>query len=224
MHRIKKAGWALLLCTCAALTAQARQDEGKDPDAERPAAGAQQGANVIRIAPITAMDIGYGFGISYERLFGAEKNIGVILPFSLLLEKNQGALDGMRPNNRYFYFTPGLKIYPFGQRRITYAVGPSLMFGYGDNPDHYGYYFQNGTTGQEDVHVRKFRMGIIVNNYISFQVTKALNIGFEGGIGMRYLDREYFNSTTTFWGSENVQFRNGFNITGQFSMTIGLKF
>lgn len=220
---IRKIGVALLIIVCTASTMQAKQDETIDRK-ETTAPAGKEGANIIRIAPLTAMDIGYGFGLSYERLFGKDKKIGLILPFSFLLEKRSGGSDGTRRNNNYFYFTPGVKIYPFGQRRITYAVGPSLMFGYGENPDHYGYFFQNGTMGEEDIELRKFRMGFMVNNYISFQITKALNIGFEGGIGMRYLDREYFQSSSSFWGSEKVQFRNGFNITGQFSMTLGLKF
>lgn len=221
---IRNIALALLITGCAATTVQAKQDEAKERN-ETPAAVVKESANIIRLAPLTAMDIGYGFGLSYERLFGEHKNIGIILPFSLLLEKrtNSGfSISGS--NNTYFYFTPGLKIYPFGQRRITYAVGPSLMFGYGENPDSYGYFFPNGTTSQEDIHLKKFRMGFMVNNYISFQITKTFNIGFEGGIGMRYLDREYFHSTSSFWGAEQVQFRNGFNITGQFSMTLGIKF
>ncbi len=218
---IRKAGLALLITGCMATAVQAREDEVKESEGR--VASLDGGANIVRIAPLTAMDIGYGFGLGYERLFGKNKNIGLILPFSLLLENRSGGPDG-RQNNTYFYFTPGVKIYPFGQRRITYAVGPSLMFGYGENPDRYGYFYQNGTTGQDDILLRKFRMGFMVNNYISFQITKALNIGFEGGIGMRYLDREYFNTESSFWGAERVQFRNGFNITGQFSMTMGFKF
>lgn len=217
---IRKMGLALLLAGCTATAVQARQDGNEEPEAAASVIKSDEAANILRLSPLTAMDIGYGFGFSYERLFGEYKNIGIILPFSLLLEKRIGGSS----NNTYFYFTPGLKVYPFGQRRITYAVGPSLMFGYGENPDSYGYFFPNGTTSQEDVQLKKFRMGFLVNNYISFQITKSLNIGFEAGIGMRYLDREYFNSTSTFWGAEQVQFRNGFNITGQFSMTMGIKF
>ena len=215
---IRKIGLALLL-SGGILTAAQAQEETKYTRTNL-----HEDANVIRIAPLTAMDIGYGFGLSYERLLGTNKNVGLILPFSLLLEKGTGGVYGSRGNNTYFYFTPGVKIYPFGQRKITYAVGPSLMFGYGKNPDHYGYIYQNGLTAEEDIQLKKFRMGLLVNNYISFQITKALSLGFEAGVGMRYLDREYFNSSGIFWGSERVQFRNGFNITGQGSMTIGIKF
>lgn len=221
---IKKTALLLLLAGCMALEVTARQeDEPKDP-APLATPVPEGGANVVRIAPLTAMDVGYGFGLSYERLFGSEQRVGLVLPFSLLLEKRLVPSDAGKTTNTYFYFTPGIKIYPFGQRRITYAVGPSLMFGYGENADRYGYYYPNGTTIQEDVLLRRFRLGFIVNNYISFRITRALQIGFEGGIGMRYLDREYFNSPSAYFGSESVQFRNGFNITGQFSMTLGLKF
>lgn len=221
---IRKTVLALLIISGMATAVQARQDETKETENAAPAVNRGGGANIARIAPLTAMDIGFGFGLSYERLFGKNKNIGLVLPFSLLLEKNSRSVDGGRQNNTYFYFTPGVKIYPFGQRKITYAVGPSLMFGYGENPERYGYFYQNGTTGEDNILLRKFRMGFMVNNYISFQITKTLNIGFEGGIGMRYLDREYFNTESSFWGSERVQFRNGFNLTGQFSMTMGFKF
>jgi hypothetical protein len=222
---IRKIGLALLLAGCTATVTQAGQDKDEERETATSVIKSDEAANILRLAPITAMDIGYGFGLSYERLFGKDKNIGIILPFSLLLEKRTNSgFSTSGSNNTYFYFTPGLKVYPFGQRRITYAVGPSLMFGYGENADNYGYFFPNGTTSQEDIKLKKFRLGFMVNNYISFQITKALNIGFEGGIGMRYLDREYFHSTSSFWGSDQVQFRNGFNITGQFSMTLGIKF
>ncbi len=222
---IKKTALLLLLSGCLAQSAQARQDDEAKEMPQPAVPEADAGANVVRIAPLTAMDIGYGFGLSYERLLGSEQRVGLIFPVSLLLEKRPVPSDAGKTTNTYFYFTPGVKIYPFGQRRITYAVGPSLMFGYGENADRFGYYFQNnGTTVQEDVLLRKFRLGFIVNNYLSFRVTRALQIGFEGGIGMRYLDRETFNSPGAYLGSERVQFRNGFNITGQFSMTLGLKF
>lgn len=190
-------------------------------------ARARYGSNILRLAPITAMDIGVGFGLSYERLFGEDQNIGIVLPVTVLLENRQdegiytGAYNQQR-YNAYVYFTPGLKFYPFGQRRVTYAIGPNVMVGYGANNQWQTTRDLYGNTRLEDVRTTSVRLGFLINNYVNFQVSNLFNLGVEGGLGMRYYDK------TTYSGSEfyagNGDFHNGFDITGQFSLTLGIRF
>src|SRR6218665_945528 len=117
------------------------------------------GTNILRISPITAMDLGVGFGLSYEKILGKEQMVGVVLPVYLLLD-GQNNYDpfgnGYSDNNStkaYFYFNPGLKIYPFGQRRVTYAVGPSLMIGAGGGTE---WRYNNQTGYEEQTDITKF--------------------------------------------------------------------
>lgn len=186
-------------------------------------ATSEYGSNIVRLSPITAMDIGVGFGLSYERIFGAEQMIGVVLPVSMLLENRSSASSYNETLfNTYVYFTPGLKIYPFGQRRVTYAVGPNLMLAYGGGNE---WQYRNDMYGGaylDDVKMTRVRLGVMVNNYVNFQISKIFNLGLEGGLGMRYFDRVSYNGSTYYAGNGN--FNNGFDITGQFSLTLGLRF
>lgn len=179
------------------------------------------GENIIRFNPMTAMDIGTGPGISYEHIFGEDQNIGLVLPFSLLLN-NEDGYTGYNNNHydTYFYFTPGLKFYPFGQRRCTYAIGPNLMLGYGGGERIESIYDQaTNSYYYDEFKSRVFRLGILVNNYFNFQVTPAFSIGASAGLGARYIDHE----TQTRSGHE-VTYNHPITVTGQFSLSIGYRF
>ncbi|MNL26263.1 hypothetical protein D3C87_1477800 [compost metagenome] len=116
-----------------------------------------------------------------------------------------------------YYFSPSLKVYPFGQKRVTYAVGPTLYAGVGKR--WYNYTDYNPTTQvhtSHDEERERFRMGMIVNNYVNFQITKHFQIGLNAGLGPRYIDREKFRSET---------YRNrGMEITGEFNFNLGFRF
>ncbi len=179
------------------------------------------GANILRLSPITVMDIGVGFGLSYERLLDKHQMVGLVLPVHVLLENDGDDFFGGgnyyngNETHAYVYFTPGLKIYPFGQRRVTYAVGPSLMLGYGGGKE----WRYDGTTYGQRIDVRRLRMGMLVNNYVNFQIGPSFNLGLELGLGVRYLDRE----TVDYPYARDV-YNHGLEATGQFSMTLGYRF
>lgn len=179
------------------------------------------GDNIIRFNPIKALDIAAGPGISYEHLFGEDKSIGLVLPFSMLLA-NEDDYYGYDDTHyaTYFYFTPGLKFYPFGQRRCTYAIGPNLMLGYGGgermesqyDPITQRYYY-------DEFKSRVFRLGILVNNYFNFQVTPAFSIGASAGLGARYIDHE-----TRSGGGHDVTYNGPITVTGEITLSIGYRF
>jgi hypothetical protein len=177
--------------------------------------------NIIRLAPLTAMDLGVGFGLSYEKIFGEEKMIGVILPVSLLLDQNNDYSpwgNGDNRYNTYFYFHPGLKIYPFGQRRVTYAVGPNLMLGYGGGKH---WIFDPNTNTQYLSDRTRLRVGMLVNNYVNFNISSAFSLGLEAGLGVLYIDRETIERAP---GGGSQTNSRGITATGQFSMTMGFRF
>lgn len=181
------------------------------------------GTNIIRVSPLTAMDLGVGFGMSYEKIFGKEQMVGLSLPVYVLLSNQDnydpfyGGYGNNSNNNTYFYFNPGLKIYPFGQRRVTYAVGPSLMIGAGGGTE---WQYNSSTMVQEQVDINKLRMGMLVNNYVNFQITRGFTLGVELGLGALYIDRETISRPNM----SDQTYNNGINVTGAFSLTLGYRF
>lgn len=175
-------------------------------------------SNILRFAPIAIIDIGPGFGISYEKIFG-EGSVGIIIPVHLLIENTDNWNSGSSEQqyNSYVYFTPGLKVYPFGQRRVTYGVGPSLMVGYGGGQEWRT--VNDPWSSSELTEKTVFRLGFLVNNYINFQLTQSFNLGLEAGLGMKYIDRVTYKSARI-----DITERKGFDVTGQFQLTLGYRF
>ncbi|MCE7066790.1 hypothetical protein [Dyadobacter sp. CY326] len=176
------------------------------------------GRHLINFSPFKALDSGPGLGFSYEFLADKRGYFGVILPLSLVFpDRYDFSIDGNGDQKEMFYFSPGLKIYPFGQRKVTYAVGPTIFTGFGNGVRNNGSYDPNtGMYTSSGTETKIFRFGIIVNNYVNFQITPHFQIGLNGGLGSRYIDKETYNS----FSSSN----GGINITGEFNFNIGLRF
>ncbi|TLV01219.1 porin family protein [Dyadobacter luticola] len=177
------------------------------------------GRSQLNFSPFKALDSGPGFGISYEIQVDKNQYIGIILPLTMTFPDRYNYLfDSNGNRSEMYYVSPGLKIYPFSQHRVTYAVGPQLFLGYGKgysnnsiyDPTTGGYIPRTGTT-------KNFRLGILVNNYVNFQITPKFQLGLNGGLGSRYVDREKneFDSITN---------RGGINITGEFNFSLGFRF
>ena len=175
------------------------------------------GRHMVNFSPFKALDSGPGLGLSYEILADKKGYFGIYLPVSLIFPDRFDLFDGYGDQRGAFYFSPGLKIYPFGQRRVTYAVGPSIFTGFGKQVRNDGYYDPNtGTYPTTRSESTMFRFGIIVNNYVNFQISDHFQIGLNGGLGSRYIDRETYNDTRSSNG--------GINITGEFNFSLGLRF
>lgn len=181
--------------------------------------------NVIRLSPIAALDIGFGFGLGYERYFGANKKFGLVLPLYFVLENINGGDNPVngetKAYNSYFYFMPGFKYYPTGHKRLTYAFGPGLMFGFGNNKTSQWTYDVYGNSTLATVKYARKRFGVLMNNYVTYNVGKSFDIGLEGGLGFCYFDKESYNGNE-FYPNSNE--RKGFDLAGQFSLSIGYKF
>jgi hypothetical protein len=161
--------------------------------------------NIITVSPFKVMDLGMGYGVSYERQLGDKKLVALILPFTMIFPRRDDYYESDNADlnkNFGYYLNPGIKIYPFGQKKVSYAMGANLLFGrtyiweYQRNFDSYTkeYYYDNFKKA-------KTRMALMVNNYLNLQVTKHLQIGINAGIGpvlMRkvkyFSDRDYYDN------------------------------
>lgn len=181
--------------------------------------------NSLRLMPIAALDIGFGFGLGYERYFGTNKKFGFVLPFYLVLENTTGGdnvtVEGTKAYNTYFYFMPGFKFYPTGHNRLTYAFGPSLLFGFGNNKTSQWTNDVYGNVTLASVKYARKRFGVLMNNYVTFNIGKYFDLGLEGGLGFCYFDKETYNGNEFYPNSTE---RKGFDLAGQFSLSVGYKF
>jgi hypothetical protein len=178
---------------------------------------ASYGKNIIMISPFKALDSGPGLGVSYERIVGENQYVGVIVPISIMFSERYLYNSTSGSQNKYFtnfYISPGVKFYPFGQRKITYAVGPNAMLGFARDIKTQYIYDGNGGQTVIDTPTKNFRLGLLVNNYLNFQITSKINLGINGGLGVRYLDRS----------KPSVGYNDGMQITGEFAFNFGLRF
>ena len=177
------------------------------------------GRNLLNISPFKALDSGPGFALSYERIMDKNGHFGLILPLTITIPGTSVYLLDVADNNGavMFYLSPGLKIYPFGQRKVTYAVGPSFFFGRGEDWDDGSSY--DPVTGMyvSGRHTRTMtRAGLLVNNYVNFQITPRFQIGLNAGLGSRFVDREEYMSRATYL--------RGLQVTGEFNFNLGFRF
>lgn len=191
---------------------------GQSPVSKKPSI-IDYGRNIFSVSPFKALDSGPGLGFSYERLLGENQNIGIILPVSFIFHDFNIYNPTIGSSTKYLtnlYFSPGVKIYPFGQRKVTYAVGPNIVTGF--IKDNYTDYVST-TTGGYNVtrESNRFRLGLVVNNYLNFQITSHINLGINGGLGMRYLDHQ--NSSSSYYYSSN-----NLRVIGEFAFNFGFRF
>lgn len=168
------------------------------------------GPSMIRIMPLTAFNGGVGLGLSYERILDKDGKIGLNIPFSLGFNNNGDYSDDL---NTTFMVNPGIKFYPMGHRKVTYALGASVFASFGSNN---GYRY-NQNQNYQYVNANTLQAGIMVNNYLQFNLSPKVNIGLELGVGPAYIDQE--TDVTN-----NVTTNNGLNVMGQFSFHIGFRF
>ena len=174
------------------------------------------GKNIINFSPFKALDSGPGIGLSYEILLDKRQYFSIVLPLSLIFPDSYNFYDNTGKRSSMFYFSPGFKVYPFGQRKVTYAVGPNIFTAIGNRRFFNQTYDPvTGNYTQDNFSSKNFRLGVLVNNYINFQITPSFQIGLNAGIGARYIDREKQPSQI---------FNNGINVTGEFNFNLGFRF
>jgi hypothetical protein len=176
------------------------------------------GRSMLNFSPFKALDSGPGIGASYEILVDKRQLIGVILPVSIIFPDNYGFGYGSRSGGKSLvYLSPGVKIYPFGQRKVTYAVGPNLFTGFGKIRSYESTYDPaTNSYISGDRTVDNFRLGVLVNNYINFQISQNFQINLNGGLGSRYVNRRDFGN--------GIVNRDNITVTGEFNFSLGFRF
>lgn len=180
------------------------------PEIRSAPAKAYYAPNIVRFTPVTVFDEAVGIGFSYERILDKDGKISVNIPVYLGLNTNSGYNNGWGYNNTTNYsmlINPGVKFYPAGQRRVTYALGASLFTMMGEDDNYYG--------GPINEQADYFRAGIMINNYINFNITPKFNLGMELGVGPRYIN-QYKTATTTY--------NEGISVSAQFGFHMGFRF
>jgi hypothetical protein len=190
-------------------------DDAADVSAVLHNTGCITGRNVISLAPFQFTENGWGFGASYERTLGHQDYVSFYLPvmFTAGSRHNEyhgyygGGYDNGR--NRMFYAMPGIKFYPTHMGKVKYALGPSLVAGFGrrSEPMYYGPYYSGTYPGYYyNYEVDRALLGVMVNNSINFNPTPHLHISAEFGLGYSYLDRvNGYNRYNTFLTQGNFK-------------------
>ena len=186
-----------------------------DAAAGRPVALSQQpkaayGPNIIRFTPVTVFDNSVGVGISYERILDKDGKIGIHIPVYAGLNTNNSYYNGWGGYDTYanysLFLNPGVKFYPAGQRKVTYALGASLFTMLGDN-DYY-----DGNIYEKESYLKA---GIMINNSVHFNITPKFNLGLELGVGPSYINQYH---------RANVTYNDGIGVSAQFGFHMGFRF
>ncbi|WP_129020147.1 hypothetical protein [Edaphocola flava] len=192
---------AVALCSTTSLSAR--------PPVQQASARPLYGPNVVRFTPVTVFDNSVGIGFAYERILDKEGKISVNIPIYLGINTNSGYYSGPGYNNNTNYsmlLNPGVKFYPAGQRRVTYALGASLFTMMGEDDYYYG-----GPADKADY----LKAGIMINNYVHFNITPKFNLGLELGVGPSYINQY---KTVNYTNNEGIGF------SAQFGFHMGFRF
>ncbi|RQO30091.1 hypothetical protein DBR32_10920 [Taibaiella sp. KBW10] len=171
------------------------------------------GAHMLRVMPLTVFNGGVGLGLSYERILDKDGKVGLNIPMSIGIKNKYNNLATPSNEMNYtFLINPGIKFYPTGQRKVTYALGASLFAALGTYD---GNYYRRGMYRYEEGNL--LQAGIMINNYLQFNISPKANIGLELGVGPSYLN-QYTESTTS--TSRNT----GIGVMAQLGFHIGYRF
>lgn len=174
----------------------------------------QNETNAIRFSPVGVNEIGTTVGISYEKYLTKNAKLSLIFPLDVVFRQHERYWGGDYPASpAYFYFTPGFKFYPgSAERPVKYAIGSNLVLGAGDR-----YYYNNTTYDPNGAWYSNYeranntRIGVMVTNYVNFDISRKFTMGINLGFGLLYIDKSSFKA-------------NDIGGTVQLSTNFGFKF
>ncbi len=165
---------------------------------------------ITAINPVDEQEADICINVSYERI-AANEVFGFKLPVTFSLK------------NQYYYFMPMLKIYPFKQGVVKYAIGPQFYFATGDIKHKFSYY-DYGYNPDTTITKSRTQLGFMITHCLNFTIMQNLYMGVEASLGINYYDSNaedpvidpyYHNSTTT-----DSQFYPAFH----FNFSMGYRF
>ncbi|MBK7762695.1 MAG: hypothetical protein IPI46_04895 [Bacteroidetes bacterium] len=163
------------------------------------------GKNIFAFSPIqillthvdqTSPDL--AINASYERIFDNQL-------FSFRLPVCVSLL------NNYYYFLPTLKIYPFKQGMVKYAVGPQLLYAFGTLDDERTIYNPNVGYILDSTSYDRKQFGFLINNSLNITMAKSLYFGIDASLGIIYYDnlpnnyyQNYYNVSPLSGGNSGI--------------------
>ncbi|WP_161971278.1 hypothetical protein [Edaphocola flava] len=113
--------------------------------------------------------------MAYERTFARDNRFSWSIP--VYFGKNKVSDDsyyGTSTYKNFFKVNPGIKFYPFGQKTLSYGIGLSVFYLSGQIDESYPYSF---------VRYQIRQLGLMLNNSLSCNVSKRINLNLEIGYG-----------------------------------------
>ncbi|MFK5857026.1 MAG: hypothetical protein QM503_12920 [Bacteroidota bacterium] len=150
------------------------------------------------------------FTISYERII-ANGKYGIQIPFSFGYSDKPTTLPIPLPTDseytndlvNQFYTGITFNIYPSGQGKVKYFLGPSLRFGSGKYYSNWSSY--NSTPNYS---INTGYVKFLINNGVIFTFANTLSISVVGSIGIQHMYEVNDNPTQTTGAlSVNMSFR-----------------
>ena len=150
------------------------------------------------------------FTFSYERII-AKGRYGIQIPFSFGYSEKTANIPlpppfdsdyNVNPANQ-FYTGVTFNIYPTGQGKVKYFLGPSLRFGNGLFHEEYNSYGQHNPPPIKTGYIK-----FLINNGIVATFASSLSVAVIGSIGIQHMYKPGLNPTSTTGAlSLNLSFR-----------------
>lgn len=154
----------------------------------------QDNTNALRFSPVGVNEIGTTVGVSFEKYLVKNSRLSLVFPIDIVFRQHDLYWDKNVSSPAYFYFTPGFKFYPSAKERpVKYAIGSNLVLGAGER-----YYYEstgyNPDGSWSDLHQRanNTRIGVMVTNYVNFDISRKFTMGINLGFGMLYVDKSAY--------------------------------
>jgi hypothetical protein len=150
----------------------------------QPASGADYhtdfGRNILSVSISDFLFVNTTF--AYERISRSGK-VGVKIPLSFGLDPREEFNDFYR-RNKNFSVGLDLHIYPFGQGRFSYYLGPQVEY---SSFNYYDYYYdRNDPNAQTQFRSNTGNMfTFIASNGVYYQFSKSFVTAFDVGVGVR---------------------------------------
>lgn len=151
------------------------------------------------------------FSMSYE-LISKNGKLGYKIPVAIGFGNTDR--EGPRLFTNTFYSGFGLNAYIFGQKMVSYFMGPEIHVGLGkDDYYHYYYDWEDNTDMSYDEELEFVYGRLLINNGIAFSPIHNFRLAAVIGLGVRYYDtgKEYYDD-------------DGFRSTAYFTFSMGLRF
>ncbi|OGX84464.1 hypothetical protein BEN47_16350 [Hymenobacter lapidarius] len=192
------------------------------PPAEKPV---NRAPNILSIRPGDLLFA--NITLTYERLLGADSQVGVKVPLTLGVEHSSPRGGLGNHYQRHKTFSTGLEInfYPGPRERFRYFIGPALQYG------RFRYQYAEEYLGELDffgLNLGKVygnyqesigqHVAVLLNNGVWYQLGKRFVFTADGGVGWqtKILDKTRKNFATGDLAGSRLKVSGNFNVGYQF--------